>query len=107
MGPCSWASAYGSRDEALVERESAREGASRIRAWPRAFGVVIGGRHRRLGHDMAIKLVTPALVQNDVVRARFLAEARVLAATSDACAIALIARSGSNEPTTTACSIGR
>jgi hypothetical protein len=45
-----------------------------------AFGVVIGGRHRQLGRDVAIKVLTPGLVQNEVVRARFLAEARVLAA---------------------------
>jgi hypothetical protein len=45
-----------------------------------AFGVVVAGRHRQLGRDVAIKLLTPGLVRDDVVRARFLAEARVLAA---------------------------
>lgn len=45
-----------------------------------AFGVVVAGRHRQLNRDVAIKLLSPGLVQNDVVRARFLAEARVLAA---------------------------
>lgn len=45
-----------------------------------AFGVVVAGRHRQLGRDVAIKLLSPGLVRDDVVRARFLAEAQVLAA---------------------------
>jgi hypothetical protein len=45
-----------------------------------AFGVVVAGRHRQLERDVAIKLLSPGLVRDEVVRARFLAEARVLAA---------------------------
>ncbi|MGA2521962.1 MAG: serine/threonine-protein kinase [Acidimicrobiales bacterium] len=44
-----------------------------------AFGVVLAGRHRQLGREVAIKLLSPGLVSNDVVRARFLSEAQVLA----------------------------
>jgi serine/threonine-protein kinase len=44
-----------------------------------AFGVVLAGRHRQLGREVAIKLLTPGLVSNEVVRARFLSEAQVLA----------------------------
>jgi serine/threonine-protein kinase len=44
-----------------------------------AFGVVIAGRHRQLGRDVAIKQLSPGLVNNDLVRARFRAEAQVLA----------------------------
>jgi len=81
MGACSWASAYGSWDEALVENGSTLERALAGYEFGRgAFEVVIGGRHRQLGRDVAIKLLTPALVQNDVVRDRFLTEARVRAA---------------------------
>ena len=44
-----------------------------------AFGVVIAGRHRQLGRDVAIKRLAPGLVSNAVVRSRFLSEAQVLA----------------------------
>jgi serine/threonine protein kinase len=44
-----------------------------------AFGVVVAGRHRQLGREVAIKQLSPALMSDDVVRQRFLAEARVLA----------------------------
>lgn len=44
-----------------------------------AFGVVIAGRHRQLGRDVAIKKLAPGLVSDELVRARFLAEAKVLA----------------------------
>jgi serine/threonine-protein kinase len=44
-----------------------------------AFGVVRAGRHRQLGRDVAIKVLSPGLVSDAVVRTRFLAEARVLA----------------------------
>ena len=44
-----------------------------------AFGVVIAGRHRQLGREVAIKQLSPGLVNDESVRARFLAEARVLA----------------------------
>ena len=44
-----------------------------------AFGVVLAARHRQLGREVAIKLLAPGLVTNDAVRARFLAEAQVLA----------------------------
>jgi len=44
-----------------------------------AFGVVLAGRHRQLGREVAIKQLSPGLVSNDVVRTRFLSEAQVLA----------------------------
>ncbi len=44
-----------------------------------AFGVVVAGRHRQLGREVAIKQLAPGLVSDDDVRARFLAEAQVLA----------------------------
>jgi serine/threonine-protein kinase len=44
-----------------------------------AFGVVIAGRHRQLGREVAIKQLSPALMSDQTVRSRFLAEARVLA----------------------------
>lgn len=44
-----------------------------------AFGVVISGRHRQLGREVAIKQLSPGLVSNESVRARFLSEAQVLA----------------------------
>jgi hypothetical protein len=44
-----------------------------------AFGVVVAGRHRQLGRDVAIKQLSPALMSDELVRSRFLAEARVLA----------------------------
>jgi serine/threonine-protein kinase len=44
-----------------------------------AFGVVLAGRHRQLGREVAIKQLSPGLVGDDAVRARFLAEAQVLA----------------------------
>lgn len=45
-----------------------------------AFGVVLAARHRQLGREVAIKQLSPGLVRDEVVRSRFLAEARVLAA---------------------------
>ena len=45
-----------------------------------AFGVVVAGRHRQLGREVAIKRLAPQLVGNDAVRKRFLAEAQILAA---------------------------
>ena len=44
-----------------------------------AFGTVIAARHRQLGRDVAIKVLTPGLVTSNAVRERFHAEARVLA----------------------------
>jgi len=44
-----------------------------------AFGVVIAARHRQLGREVAIKLLSPALVTSAAVRDRFHAEAQVLA----------------------------
>jgi hypothetical protein len=44
-----------------------------------AFGVVVAARHRQLGREVAVKQLSPGLVRDEVVRARFLAEARVLA----------------------------
>ncbi|MGP0032249.1 MAG: protein kinase domain-containing protein [Acidimicrobiales bacterium] len=44
-----------------------------------AFGVVLAGRHRQLGREVAIKQLVPALVSDASVRLRFLAEAQVLA----------------------------
>lgn len=44
-----------------------------------AFGVVISGRHRRLGREVAIKQLPAALSADPGVRDRFLAEAKVLA----------------------------
>jgi len=46
------------------------------------FGVVLAGRHRQLRRDVAIKELPPALAADPRVRARFAAEARVLAALS-------------------------
>src|ERR1700678_2850223 len=37
-----------------------------------AFGVVIAGRHRQLGRDVAIKQLSPGLIKSDSVRSRFL-----------------------------------
>jgi hypothetical protein len=44
-----------------------------------AFGVVVAGRHRQLGREVAIKQLAPGLVANQTVRTRFLSEAQVLA----------------------------
>ncbi len=44
-----------------------------------AFGIVVAGRHRQLGRDVAIKQLVPGLVSDASVRLRFLAEAKVLA----------------------------
>jgi len=44
-----------------------------------AFGVVIAGRHRQLGREVAIKQLAPGLVSDGSVRSRFLSEAKVLA----------------------------
>ena len=44
------------------------------------WGVVLSGRHRDLGRDVAIKQLPRAFAADANVRARFLAEARVLAA---------------------------
>jgi serine/threonine-protein kinase len=41
--------------------------------------VVIAGRHRQLGREVAIKQLASGLVTNDLVRSRFLVEAQVLA----------------------------
>src|SRR4051812_17427681 len=43
------------------------------------WGVVLGGRHRELGRDVAIKQLPRAFAADPSVRARFLSEARVLA----------------------------
>lgn len=44
-----------------------------------AFGVVIAGRHRQLGREVAIKQLSPGLMSDEAVRLRFLSEAQVLA----------------------------
>jgi serine/threonine-protein kinase len=44
-----------------------------------AWGVVLAGRHRNLGRDVAIKQLPRAFAADDAVRARFVAEGRVLA----------------------------
>ena len=44
-----------------------------------AYGVVLAGRHRQLGREVAIKQLSPGLVSDGSVRSRFLAEAQVLA----------------------------
>ncbi len=44
-----------------------------------AYGVVLAGRHRQLGREVAIKQLSPGLVSDGTVRSRFLAEAQVLA----------------------------
>ena len=44
-----------------------------------AFGVVMAARHRQLGREVAIKLLSPDLVSSDAVRERFHVEAQVLA----------------------------
>jgi serine/threonine-protein kinase len=44
-----------------------------------SYGVVLAGRHRQLGREVAIKQLSLGLVSNESVRARFLAEAQVLA----------------------------
>jgi len=46
------------------------------------FGLVLSGRHRQLRRDVAIKELPPALAADPRVRARFAAEARVLASLS-------------------------
>ncbi len=43
------------------------------------WGVVLAGRHRLLGKDVAIKQLPPAFAVDPSVRARFVAEARILA----------------------------
>jgi serine/threonine protein kinase len=45
-----------------------------------AWGIVFGGRHRQLGRDVAIKELPHAFATDLEVRARFLAEGRLLAA---------------------------
>jgi hypothetical protein len=47
-----------------------------------AYGVVLAGRHRQLGREVAIKQLAPGLVQTESVRSRFLVEAQVLASIS-------------------------
>jgi len=47
-----------------------------------AFGVVLAGRHRQLGREVAIKQLAPGLVGTESVRSRFLVEAQVLASIS-------------------------
>src|SRR5437763_13468916 len=44
-----------------------------------ACGVVLAGRHRQLGRLVAIKQLPEAFGEEPAVRARFIAEARVLA----------------------------
>ncbi|MEA2193564.1 MAG: hypothetical protein QOI73_3685, partial [Solirubrobacteraceae bacterium] len=44
-----------------------------------AAGVVVAGRHRRLGRDVALKQLAPSLGSDSQMAERFLAEARVLA----------------------------
>ena len=44
-----------------------------------AWGVVIAGRHRQLGRDVAIKQLPPSFGADPAVRSRFIAEARLLA----------------------------
>jgi serine/threonine protein kinase len=43
------------------------------------WGVVLGGRHRQLGRDVAIKQLPSAFAADESIRARFVVEARVLA----------------------------
>lgn len=43
------------------------------------WGVVIGGRHRQLGREVAVKQLPRAFAADPAVRARFVAEARLLA----------------------------
>lgn len=43
------------------------------------WGVVLAGRHRRLGRDVAIKQLPPSFANDPDVRSRFVAEARLLA----------------------------
>jgi serine/threonine-protein kinase len=43
------------------------------------WGVVLAGRHRRLGRDVAIKQLPAAFASDPAVRSRFAAEARLLA----------------------------
>ncbi len=43
------------------------------------FGIVVAGRHRQLGRQVAIKELPPQLAADAGVRARFVTEARVLA----------------------------
>src|SRR5881227_1627337 len=44
-----------------------------------AWGLVIAGRHRQLGRDVAIKQLPRAFGADPAVRSRFIAEARLLA----------------------------
>src|SRR5450755_251543 len=44
-----------------------------------AFGSVYAARHVRLGRDVAIKVLSAAMLENDDARDRFATEARVLA----------------------------
>ncbi|WP_375497925.1 protein kinase [uncultured Jatrophihabitans sp.] len=44
------------------------------------FGIVYGGRHKRLGREVAIKQLPPAFANDEEIRDRFVTEARVLAA---------------------------
>jgi hypothetical protein len=43
------------------------------------WGVVLAGRHRRLGRDVAIKQLPPSFASDPDVQSRFVAEARLLA----------------------------
>jgi non-specific serine/threonine protein kinase len=45
-------------------------------------GVVLAARHRQLGRDVAIKLLPPELAENQLVRRRFVDEAKLLASFS-------------------------
>lgn len=44
-----------------------------------SWGIVFAGRHRHLAREVAIKELSPALARDPAVRARFLAEGRLLA----------------------------
>jgi serine/threonine protein kinase len=45
-------------------------------------GVVLAARHRRLGREVAVKMLPPHLAEDESVRRRFVAEARLLASFS-------------------------
>src|SRR4051794_37861764 len=45
-------------------------------------GIVLAARHRQLGRQVAVKLLPPDLAENEGVRGRFLAEAKLLASFS-------------------------
>ena len=45
-------------------------------------GVVLAARHRQLGREVAVKLLTPGYAEDPELRSRFLSEARLLASFS-------------------------